>query len=479
MEKSFMDYPLSDEIKKAIQLLHYSEPTQVQKRVFDEVFQKKDLMVKSETGSGKTAAYGIPLCELVNWEDNLPQVLILAPTRELAIQIRQDVFHYGRFKRLKVPVLYGRASFSYQSNELKLKSHIVVGTPGRVLDHLEKGTFITDNIKYLVVDEADEMLRMGFIDQVSSIMEQLPQNRITMLFSATFDGEIQKVAEKYMHQPTLIEIEAEALTVENVEQTCYFTEEKNRDKLLENILIIEHPSRCIIFCNTQEKVDFLVRRLQRRNIPCFGIHGGMEQKDRTRIMERMCNGEVSYLIATDVAARGIDIGNVSHVINYEVPRLRENYVHRIGRTARMGKEGKAITIFEEHQEKRWEELEHYTGSDIVKVEGPLGGVTKTDHEAFLKAMGTRGVKQEKKGADLDAQITKMHIRAGRKEKIRPTDIVGAICSIEGLSGEDIGVIEIQDRETLVDILNDKGRMVCKELQKKNIKGRLRKVSLRT
>ena len=478
MKNSFQDYLLCDEVKKAIQLLHYEEPTEVQARVIPEALKKKDLIVKSETGSGKTAAYGIPLCEFVNWEDNLPQVLVLAPTRELAIQIKQDIFHYGRFKRIKVPVLYGKAAFAYQANELKLKSHIVVGTPGRVLDHLEKGTFITDNVKYLVIDEADEMLRMGFIEQVSNIMEQLPKDRVTMLFSATFGKEIRKLAESYMNHPELIEIKSETLTVERVEQNAYFTNAKERARLLEDILIVENPKRCIIFCNTQEDVDFLVRRFQRNSMPCFGIHGGMEQKDRTRIMENMRMGEFRYLVATDVAARGIDIGDITHVINYEAPKLRENYVHRIGRTARIGKEGKAITLFEDHQAARLEELEKYTGSKIRVLEKPQREMVQSVKDEFLKSMMTKDSKPERKGVDLNAQITRLHINAGKKTKMRPTDVVGAICSVEGVLCEDIGVIEIQDISTFVEILNGKGKRVCQELQNKKIKGRLRKVSVK-
>ncbi|MEG2936568.1 MAG: DEAD/DEAH box helicase, partial [Clostridium sp.] len=334
---NFNDYKLSNEILKSLEMLNYKNPTPVQEKVIPVALESRDILVKSQTGSGKTATFGIPLCELVDWEENKPQALVLAPTRELAIQVKEDIFNIGRFKRIKVSALYGKSSFSHQEKELKQKTHIVVGTPGRTIDHIKEGTFVTDKVKYLIIDEADEMLSLGFVEQIEEIMKSLPGERVTMLFSATLPEDIDALAKKYMKDPAKIEIEAKTLTVDRIEQVCYWVEEKNKLNLLRDVTIVENPDSCVIFCNTQAKVEALYAELSKRQYPCDKIHGGMEQDDRIRVMQEFKKGAYRYLIATDVAARGIDIDNISLVVNYDVPVLRENYVHRIGRTGRAGK----------------------------------------------------------------------------------------------------------------------------------------------
>ncbi|MGL4912546.1 MAG: DEAD/DEAH box helicase, partial [Romboutsia sp.] len=336
---NFKDYKLSNEILKALSILNYKNPTNVQEQVIPVALENKDILVKSQTGSGKTATFAIPLCELVDWEENKPQALILAPTRELAIQVKEDVFNIGRFKRIKVPALYGKSSFAMQEKELKQKTHIVVGTPGRTIDHIKEGSFITDNIKYLVIDEADEMLSLGFVEQIEEIISYLPDSRVTMLFSATLPEDIDALSKKYMKEPVKIEIQSKTLTVDRIQQDGYKVEENTKLNLLKDITIIENPDSCVIFCNTQGKVETVCNALTKLKYPCDKIHGGMEQDDRIKVMSNFKKGYFRYLIATDVAARGIDIDNITHVINYDVPVLKENYVHRIGRTGRAGKEG--------------------------------------------------------------------------------------------------------------------------------------------
>ena len=213
---NFKDYKLSSEILKAIDMLNFKSPTNVQEQVIPVALENKDILVKSQTGSGKTAAFAIPVCELVDWDENKPQALVLTPTRELAIQVKEDIFNIGRFKRIKVSAIYGKSSFAQQEKELKQKTHVVVGTPGRVIDHIEQGTLITENIKYLVIDEADEMLNMGFIEQIEEIISSLPKERVTMLFSATMPEDIDILCKKYMNDPYKIEIEAKTLTVDNI-----------------------------------------------------------------------------------------------------------------------------------------------------------------------------------------------------------------------------------------------------------------------
>lgn len=475
IKANFKDYKLSNEILKALNILNYKSPTKVQEKVIPVLLEGKDVLVKSQTGSGKTASFAIPLCELVDWNQNKPQALILTPTRELAIQVKEDVFNIGRFKRIKVPALFGRSSFAMQKKELKQKSHIVVGTPGRTIDHINQGSFDTENIKYLVIDEADEMLSMGFVEQIEEIISNLPTDRVTMLFSATMPDDIETLSKKYMDNPVNIEIKSKTLTVDRIEQDGYNIEETGKLNLLKDITIIENPDSCVIFCNRQDKVETLFRELKKLKYPCDKIHGGMEQDDRIKVMSNFKKGHFRYLIATDVAARGIDIDDVTHVINYDVPVLRENYVHRIGRTGRAGKDGRAITFVMESDERRIAEIYSYTGKEITFKKLPSKSLVSELKPAFEKKLSKKPMIKEDKGSVLSQEIMKLHINAGKKTKMRAVDIVGTLCSIDGMTANDIGVINILDVSTFVEILNNKGEMVLKELQKKNIKGRLRKV----
>ncbi len=473
---NFKDYKLSKEILKSINMLNFKTPTKVQQEVIPVALENKDVLVKSQTGSGKTATFAIPLCELVDWEENKPQALVLTPTRELAIQVRDDIFNIGRFKRVKVPAVYGKSSFALQAKELKQKTHIVVGTPGRTIDHIKEGNFITDNIKYLVIDEADEMLSMGFLEQVEEIIEALPKDRVTMLFSATMPEDIDNLANKHMKDPVTIEIKAKTLTVDRIQQDGYMVEETGKLNLLKDLTVIENPDSCVIFANTQVKVEALYKELTKLGYPCDKIHGGMEQDERIKVMTNFKKGYFRYLIATDVAARGIDIDNITHVINYDVPVLRENYVHRIGRTGRAGKEGRAITFIMKSDERRIFEIYSYTGKELTMKKRPSKRLVIELKPEFEKKLAKKPQVKEDKGANLSQEIMKLHINAGKKTKMRPVDIVGTLCSIDGMEASDIGVISVLDISTYVEILNNKGEMVLKALQKKNIKGRPRKVT---
>lgn len=473
---NFKDYKLSNEILKSLYMLNYKSPTKVQQEVIPVALENKDILVKSQTGSGKTATFAIPLCELVDWEENKPQALILTPTRELAIQVKEDVFNIGRFKRIKVPALYGKSSFELQAKELKQKTHIVVGTPGRTIDHIKEGNFVTDNIKYLVLDEADEMLSMGFLEQVEEIISELPVERVTMLFSATMPEDIYALSQKYMKDHVTIEIKAKTLTVDRIQQDGYRVEETGKLNLLKDVTTVENPDSCVIFCNTQAKVESLYNELTKLKYPCDKIHGGMEQDERIKVMNSFKKGYFRYLIATDVAARGIDIDNITHVINYDVPVLRENYVHRIGRTGRAGKEGRAITFVMKSDERRIFEIHSYTGKELTMKMKPSKRLVMSLKPEFDKKLDQRQKVKEDKGANLSQEIMKLHINAGKKTKMRPVDIVGTLCSIEGMTAQDIGVISVLDVSTYVEVLNNKGEMVLKALQTKNIKGRPRKVT---
>ncbi len=474
---TFKDYKLSDEILKSLEMLNFKSPTEVQSKVIPVALENRDILVKSQTGSGKTATFGIPLCEMVDWDENKPQALVLAPTRELAIQVKDDIFNMGRFKRIKSCALYGKSSFVAQEKELKQKTHIVVGTPGRTIDHIKEGTFVTDNIKYLVIDEADEMLSLGFISQIEEIISYLPESRVTMLFSATLPEDIDDLSKKYLKNPTKIEIEAKTLTVDRIEQIAYKVEENAKLNLLKDVTVVENADSCVIFANTQKKVEMIYNELTALNYPCDKIHGGMEQDDRIKVMSNFRKGYFRYLIATDVAARGIDIDDITHVINFDIPVLRENYVHRIGRTGRAGKEGRAITFVTKADDRRVAEINSYTGRELViRQEKPSRKSVKRLKSEFERKLNEKRVVKIDKSSNLSNEIMKLHINAGKKTKMRPVDIVGTLCSIEGVEACDIGVINVQDISTFVEVLNNKGDMVLKALQSKNIKGRPRKVT---
>jgi superfamily II DNA/RNA helicase len=475
-QSNFSDYHLSGELTKAISLLNFKSPTRVQERVIPALIGNKDIIVKSQTGSGKTAAFAIPVCHLVKWDENRPQALVLTPTRELAIQVKEDIFNIGRFKRLKIAAIYGKSPFYNQEKELKQKTHIVVGTPGRTIDHLERGTLDTSNIKYLVIDEADEMLAMGFIEQIEIILKSLPSDRVTVLLSATMPADIKNLCDKYMNSPIFVETEEQSSNQDRILQERYSVEQKDKTALLRDITIVENPDSCMIFCNTKQKVDEVYNELISLKYSCEKIHGGMEQHDRLRVMKDFRKGCFRYLVATDVAARGIDIDDITLVINYDIPQDRESYVHRIGRTGRASKEGRAVTFVAQNEDKYLNEIHQYIGKEIPLKQKPEKETVNKLEQEFADKINTAPDLKQAKGAVLDREIMKLHINAGKKTKMRPVDIVGTLCNIKGMTAEDIGIINIADISTFVEILNNKGEMVYRELQHTPVKGRLRKVS---
>ena len=476
INRNFNEYQLSGGLLKAIGLLNFISPTKVQEQVIPAVLAQKDIIVKSQTGSGKTAAFGIPICELVDWEQNKPQAIVLTPTRELAVQVREDMFHIGRFKRIKVAAIYGKYPFHVQAKELKQKTHVVVGTPGRLIDHIERGTLDTSNINYLVIDEADEMLNMGFIGQIETIIASLPQERVTILLSATMPQDIAALCNKIMNDPIYIEIEEKNSAADRIAQERYHVEQMDKMQLLLDLTCVHNPDSCMIFCNTKQTVDEVYTELVKLNYSCEKLHGGMEQRDRLSIMNDFKQGFFRYLCATDVAARGLDIEDITLVINYDIPHDPESYVHRIGRTGRVNKLGKAITFVESKEDKFLQDIHDYIGKEILLKERPEAETVHRSKQEFMAKLNTLPEIKETKGAQLSTEIMKIHVNAGKKTKMRAVDIVGTLCSIQGITAADIGIINILDVSTFVEILNNKGELVLQELQNTPIKGRLRKVS---
>ncbi len=473
---SFKDYRLSDEIINAISSLGYVSPTEVQQKVIPLALEKKDLVVRSQTGSGKTATFTIPICEMIDWLENKPQALILTPTRELAIQVRDDITDIGRLKRIKAVAIYGRHSFAIQKTELKQKNHVVVGTPGRVIDHIERGTMNLTQIKYLVIDEADEMLNMGFIEQVETILKELPKDRITMLFSATLPEAVRNLALKFMSDPINIEIEAAGITVDKIQHVQYSVDEDEKFTLLTEVTIIENPDSCIIFCSTKDRVDELYDMLSALSYPCNKIHGGMEQEDRLKTMKDFKRGAFRYLIATDVAARGIDIENVTLIINYDIPFKKESYVHRTGRTGRAGLEGKAVSLVTARTNRYMREISEFIGIEIPRLSRPTKEEIIAGKEAFTSKLANKPAPKIPKNEQLNKQIMTLYFNGGKKKKLRATNFVGVISNIEGVTAEDIGIITISDTHTHVDIHNNKGPIVLKAIKNLTICGKQLKVS---
>lgn len=457
-ERSFKDYKLSNEIKRALALLKYETPTEVQREVIPRALDKQDLIVQSQTGSGKTAAFGIPLCEMIDWEGQNPQALILTPTRELAVQVRDDVASIGRVKGIRTIAVYGKESFAQQQEELERRTHIVVGTPGRVRDHIDKETVIADDIKYLIIDEADEMLSMGFAAQVDAIIEKLPSNRVTMVFSATWPITVENLCSKYTKNPVNIQIASTGITTNAIEHSVMKVKEAGKMALLKHVTASEKPDSCIIFCKTKKQVDTVFAELEKSNYSCEKIHGGIVQEHRFAVMEGFKMGNFRYLVATDVAARGIDVENISLVINYDVPAEKESYVHRTGRTGRAGKKGKAITFATPADSEALSTIETYIGFKIPVSEAPMQ----------QKVAGLQGVKNN--------NMMKLHFNGGKKKKLRAVDFVGTIARIPGVTVDDIGMITIEESLTYVEMLNGKGLLVLQAMKETRIKGKRLKVS---
>ncbi len=467
----FEDFNISEDILRALSELGYTVPTEVQKMTIGPVLEKKDAIVSSRTGSGKTAAYAIPICQNIRWESSSPQALVLVPTRELAVQVSNDMGSIGRFKRIRPVALFGKQPFSLQERKLKNRTHVVVGTPGRVLDHIERGTLILEKIKYLVIDEGDELLNMGFEQQVRAIITSLPENRTTLLFSATLPDNIESLARFCTRSPERISISSSTEQKASIKHFLYPSGKEEKMELLMELLITKNPESCIIFANTRETVEDIFKQLERSGLLVKRLHGGMLQQDRLDTMDEFKRGRFRYLVATDVASRGIDIEAVPLIINYEVPEEKETYVHRTGRTARAGATGEAITLMAFWEKKYVDAIEEFSKIEFISCQRPEKEQVEECRKEFLKT--SKGLPEEKqdKASKVGGDITKLYINGGKKKKIRPGDLVGAITSIEGVYAEDIGIIEVQDNVSYVDILNNKGSLVQKELSQGTIKGK--------
>lgn len=322
----------------------FEEATPIQAKTIPLSMQGKDLIGQAQTGTGKTAAFGIPLIEKIDVRSSHVQGIIIAPTRELAIQVSEELFKIGKDARARVLAVYGGSDIQRQIRALKKGPHIIVGTPGRILDHIKRKTLKLDQVHTLVLDEADEMLNMGFIDDIESILESVPDERQTLLFSATMPTPIRKIAERFMKSPETVRVEAKEMTVPLIEQYFVKVHEREKFDVLARLIDVQSPELAIVFGRTKRRVDELSNALTLRGYAAEGIHGDLSQAKRLSVLRKFKEGKIDVLVATDVAARGLDISGVTHVYNYDIPQDPESYVHRIGRTGRAGKEGMAITF---------------------------------------------------------------------------------------------------------------------------------------
>ncbi|PWF99308.1 DEAD/DEAH box helicase [Levilactobacillus bambusae] len=366
----FSDLGLSDALLKAVTDNGYEEPTPIQQETIPLVLEGKDVIGQAQTGTGKTAAFSLPILQNIDFNNPEVQALVISPTRELAIQTQEEMYKLGRNEHARVQVVYGGADIRRQISSLKKHPQIVVGTPGRVLDHIRRHTLKLDHVKTLVLDEADEMLNMGFLDDIEAIIKELPEVRQTLLFSATMPPEIKRVGVQFMNDPHHIKIKAKELTTDLIDQ--YYVRSKDYEKFdtMTRFLDVQTPDLAIVFTRTKRRVDEVSHGLQIRGYNAAGIHGDLTQKRRSQIMSQFKKGDLDILVATDVAARGIDINNVTHVYNFDIPSDPDSYVHRVGRTGRAGKHGVSLTFVTPNEMGYLREIEKLTKVRMLPLKPP-------------------------------------------------------------------------------------------------------------
>ncbi len=440
---------LSPGLCKVLKDIGYAQLTPIQQDSIGLLLEGKDVIGQAQTGSGKTAAFSIPILEKIQTKTRILQALVLCPTRELGLQVAEQMRRLGRYQpNLFIVPLLGGNPFRAQMRSIEHGVHIVVGTPGRILDHLQRQTVDFANIKTVVLDEADRMLDMGFRDDIEEILKHVPQNRQTVLFSATFPPTIEGLSKRYQKDP--VRIIAKALEAPAIEERFYETSYEQKMETLLSYVQAHPPESAIIFCNTKIAVDELYQGLRTKRLSAEKLHGDMEQPDRVRVMAKFRNQTARILVATDVAARGIDVSGVEMVINYDLPSDPEVYVHRIGRTGRIGKPGLAVSFFKPMESAKVKTVENYTKRTFQKLKWDLSSEPQEIRENKMETL---------------------YIGGGRKQKVRPTDILGALTGEGGCKADQVGKIEILDNFTYVAVSREVSNEVVTRLKAGKIKGR--------
>jgi len=367
---TFNEFGLSPELMKAVSKMGFEEATPIQAATIPLSLQNRDVIGQAQTGTGKTAAFGIPLIEKIDMNNDAVQAIVVAPTRELAIQVSEELYKIGSTKRVRVLPIYGGQDIERQIRALKKHPHIIVGTPGRILDHIRRRTLRLQHVHTVVLDEADEMLNMGFVEDIEAILSHVPTERQTLLFSATMPEPIRRIAERFMNNPELVRVKAKEMTVPNIEQYYIEIQEKKKFDTLTRLLDIQSPELAIVFGRTKRRVDELAEALNLRGYAAEGIHGDLSQAKRLSVLRKFKEGSIDILVATDVAARGLDISGVTHVYNFDIPQDPESYVHRIGRTGRAGKTGMAITFVTPREIGQLHHIEKTTKRKMERMKPP-------------------------------------------------------------------------------------------------------------
>lgn len=510
----FEDLNLSREMKRAITDMGFEEATPIQSLALPPILEGRDVIGQAQTGTGKTAAFGIPVLEKLDPSNRSVQAVILCPTRELAIQVAEEIKKLSKYKKTSVLPVYGGQPIERQIKALKRGVQIIIGTPGRVMDHIHRRTLKMDQVKMIILDEADEMLDMGFRDDIEFVLEQIPAQRQMLLFSATMSSVILGLTRKYQNNPEMLKVAHQELTVPEIEQIYFEVKEQMKLDLLTRLIDMHNLKLALVFCNTKRRVDRLVGHLQTRGYFADGLHGDMSQNQRDRVMGKFRKGQIEILVATDVAARGIDVDDVEAVFNYDVPNNEEYYVHRIGRTGRAGKTGQAFTFVSGKEIYQLRDIQRYTKVRIEQQQIPSPReVEEVKRDLFLERlkkemnnesldrevhlverlmeedyssveiaaallrlyMGSKDDSSQASGStygDTGAQPGKVRffINVGRRQKIKAKDIVKAIGEVSGLSSTSIGRIDVFDKFSFVEIPEQHAREVSGALQRKGIKG---------
>lgn len=388
--KTFHEFELHHSLTRAISEMGFEEATPIQAQVIPLALTGRDLIGQAQTGTGKTAAFGIPLLEKVDIDNDKVQGLVLAPTRELAIQVAEELSKIGAHKRVKILPIYGGQDIGRQIRALKNRPHLIIATPGRLIDHLERHTVRLGDVETVVLDEADEMLNMGFLEEIQKILSQVPTVRQTMLFSATMPAPIRKLADQFLNEPEHISVIPKVMKAPTIAQFYCEVAERQKFDALCRMIDIDGPDLAIVFGRTKRRVDELTGALQKRGYLAEGLHGDLSQNQRDQVMRKFRDGQIELLVATDVAARGIDVSNVTHVYNFDIPQDPESYVHRVGRTGRAGREGTATTFVTPRETEHLHFIERINKFKIAKRQMPTfaDAVNKQMHNAVGKIIET-------------------------------------------------------------------------------------------
>ena len=525
----FKELNLSNEMQKGIDDMGFEEATPIQAQAIPHIFNGSDIIGQAQTGTGKTCAFGIPAVDMLESGVESIQVLILCPTRELAIQSSEELKSISKHKSgVRIIPIYGGQPIDRQIRALKNRPQIVIGTPGRVMDHMRRHTLKLENLKMLILDEADEMLNMGFREDIDTILSEVPEKRQTILFSATMPNEILDLTKKYLNAPVNVRISHKMLTVPSIEQYYLIVSGASKLETLSRIIDANDIKLSLVFCNTKKRVDELTSDLQSRGYAAEALHGDLKQDQRDKVMAKFRSGQIDILIATDVAARGIDVDDVEAVFNYDLPNDDEYYIHRIGRTGRAGKAGKAYSFVVSREINKLKEIQRFTKSAISLLKPPTimdveenkmnkvmftikkniadGKLTKyfgylertieemnsvSDEDSYvspldiaaamLKMMSepfcnetakiSATAEDEEEDAGAEEGFVRLFINVGSKDKIMPGNIVQSIASTTGLPGKLIGAIDIYDSYTFVEVPREYAHKVLDSMKNSTMKGR--------